>query len=212
MSFVLRTQADPASISKSLHALLSAADPEMGISSSRTMEQIFDETVSAQRFQMYLAVAFATAALALASLGIYGVIAFTVARRTPEMGIRMALGATGMELMEMVIKQGMLPVIFGLAAGLLATVAISRLMASQLYGVAPNDPLLIASAAIFLLLVALCACWIPARRATQHRSIKGAAVRLTSNPAAYQSPSDAQKDRQPGPAASHVDSPPAKLS
>src|SRR6266446_7280174 len=107
------------------------------------MTQILDESVAARRFQMYIAVAFAVSALLLASLGIYGVISFSVARRTPEMGIRLALGAGSARLVAMVMRQGMAPVVLGLAAGLgLATVA-SRLIASQLYGVAPNDPLII---------------------------------------------------------------------
>ena len=113
------------------------------------------------------AVAFALSALALASLGIYGVISFTVARRTAEMGIRIALGARGAQLVGMVVRQGMIPVAAGLAAGVLCSLAVSRLIASQLYGVAPNDPLSIAVVVMLLLAVALGACWIPARRATR---------------------------------------------
>jgi putative ABC transport system permease protein len=116
---------------------------------------------------MYLAVSFALSALALASLGIYGVIAFTVARRTAEMGIRIALGARGTQLVAMVVRQGMTPVVAGLGAGVVCSLAVSRLIASQLYGVAPNDPLSIAGVVVLLLAVALGACWIPARRATR---------------------------------------------
>jgi ABC-type antimicrobial peptide transport system permease subunit len=106
-------------------------------------------------------------ALALASLGIYGVISFAVARRTPEMGIRIALGASGAQLVGMVVRQGMIPVAVGLGAGLLCALFVCRLISSQLYGVAPNDPRSIAAATVLLLAVALCACWIPARRATR---------------------------------------------
>src|ERR1039457_2093016 len=113
------------------------------------------------------AVAFALSARALASLGIYGAISFTVARRTAEMGIRIALGARGAQLVGMVVRQGMIPVAAGLAAGVLCSLAVSRLIASQLYGVAPNDPLSIAVVVMLLLAVALGACWIPARRATR---------------------------------------------
>ena len=167
MSFALRTGADPVSVAAGIRSVLSSADPEMAISPSRTMEQILEESVASRRFQMYLAVAFALSALALASLGIYGVISFTVARRTAEMGIRIALGARGAQLVGMVVRQGMIPVAAGLAAGVLCSLAVSRLIASQLYGVAPNDPLSIAVVVMLLLAVALGACWIPARRATR---------------------------------------------
>jgi len=167
MSFVLRTQSDPAAVIGAVRAILSSADPEMAISPARTMEQILEESVAARRFQMYLAVAFAMSALALASLGIYGVISFSVTRRTAEMGIRIALGARGGQLVAMIVRQGIVPVILGLAAGISCALFVSRLIASQLYGVAPNDPLTIFAVAIILLIVAFCACWIPARRATR---------------------------------------------
>jgi putative ABC transport system permease protein len=167
MSFVLRTRDDPVPVAAGIRSVLSSADPEMAISPARTMDQILEESIAARRFQMYLAVAFAVSALALASLGIYGVISFAVARRTPEMGIRIALGASGAQLVGMVVRQGMIPVAAGLGAGLVCSLFVSRLMASQLYGVSPNDPLSIAGVAMLLLAVALCACWIPARRATR---------------------------------------------
>jgi predicted permease len=167
MSFVLRTQADPVSVARAIRSVLSSADPEMAISPARTMEQILEQSMAARKFEMCLAAAFALSALLLASLGIYGVIGFTVARRTPEMGIRIALGASGAQLVGMVVRQGMIPVAAGLAAGLACALFVSRLIASQLYGVAPNDPLSIAGVATLLLAVALCACWIPARRVTR---------------------------------------------
>ena len=131
------------------------------------MEQILDQSVAARRFQAYLAAAFALAALLLASLGIYGVISFTVARRTPEMGIRIALGARRGQLMAMVLRQGMRPVLVGLAAGLAGALFLGRFLASELYGVAPDDPLTFLGVVIVLLVVAIGACWIPARRATR---------------------------------------------
>src|SRR5260370_6740337 len=117
MSFVLRTAADPASVIGPLRAILSAADPEMAISQTLTMDQILEESVASRRFQMNLAVAFAVSALVLAALGIYGVISFTVARRTPEIGIRIALGARGAQIVAMVVRQGVLPRVLGLAGG-----------------------------------------------------------------------------------------------
>jgi putative ABC transport system permease protein len=172
MSFVLRTQAGPAPVASAVRSLLSSADPEMAISRSRTMEQIVEESLASRKFEVYLASAFAVAALVLASLGIYGVISFAVARRTPEMGIRIALGAPGTQLMAMVVRQGMAPVAVGLAAGLVGAVLVTRLIRSQLYQVAPNDPLTMACVALLLLGVALCACWIPARRATRIDPLK----------------------------------------
>jgi putative ABC transport system permease protein len=129
------------------------------------MEQIVDESVAARRFQMELAVAFAVAALALASLGVYGVISFAVARRTPEIGIRMALGARAPQVAGMVVRQGMMPVWLGLAAGIGGALAAGRFIASQLYSVAPDDPITISMVAVLLLAVAVGACWVPARRA-----------------------------------------------
>jgi ABC-type antimicrobial peptide transport system permease subunit len=114
---------------------------------------------------MELAVAFAVAALALASLGVYGVISFTVAKRTPEIGIRMALGARGPQVAGMVLRQGMMPVWLGLAAGIGGALPAGRFIASQLYSVAPDDPMVIVMVALVLLVVAIGACWIPARRA-----------------------------------------------
>lgn len=167
MSFVVRAQTDPATVAAGIRSILASADPEMAISPARTMEQILDESVSARRFQMYLAVAFAGAALLLASLGIYGVISFAVARRTPEMGIRIALGATSGQLVGMVVRQGMIPVAVGMATGFAGALLVGRLIASQLFGVAPNDPVAIGAVAILLVAVGLAACWIPARRATR---------------------------------------------
>src|SRR5262249_25091359 len=111
------------------------------------------------------AVVFAVSTLALASLGIYGVVSFAVARRTPETGIRIALGASGGQLLAMIVRQGMVPVAAGLGVGLVCGLGVGRLMAGPLDGVAPNDPLAIGSIAMLLLAVALFACWIPARRA-----------------------------------------------
>ena len=165
MSFVLRTQADPGAVARGIRSVLSAADPEMAISPVRTMEQIVADSVAGRRFSMYLATAFAVSALVLASLGIFGVISFTVARRTPEMGIRIALGARGEQLVSMMVRQGMIPVLGGMTAGLAGSLFAGRLLASQLFGISPSDPLTITAVILLLLAVALCACWIPARRA-----------------------------------------------
>ena len=166
-SFVLRTSASPAAVAGAIRSIVHSVDPDVPLMAPQSMDQIVDESVAARRFQMYLAVAFAAAALILASLGIYGVIAFTVVRRTPEIGVRIALGARTTQLMTMVLRQGMQPVVVGLAVGLTVAILGGRVLASQLYGVAPDDPLTISSVGMLLLFVALCACWFPARRATR---------------------------------------------
>lgn len=116
---------------------------------------------------MNLAAAFGVAALALASLGIYGVISFAVARRASELGIRIALGASTGKLMASVLRQGMTPMLLGLAAGLAASLMLGRLIASQLYGISASDLLTISTVTGLLLLVAAGACWMPARRAAR---------------------------------------------
>jgi len=164
-SFVLRTKAEPSTVTGALHKVLRSLDSDLPIAPAQTMVEILDESVAPRRFEMYLAVGFAAAALVLASFGIYGIVSFTVARRTPEIGIRLALGAEPRQLVAMVLRQGLLPVVGGLAAGLIGALGIGRFLASQLFGVSPHDPLTISIVTILLLVVAVGACLIPARRA-----------------------------------------------
>jgi len=167
MSFVVRTQANAASVAGAIRSTFASADPEMAIAQPTTMEQIVEASVATRKFQMRLAVAFAISALLLASLGIYGVVSFTVTRRTPEIGIRMALGADGRQLVAMVLLQGMRPVLAGLAGGVACALLVSRVMANQLFGVAWCDPLTISGVAALLLILATSACLMPARRAAK---------------------------------------------
>jgi hypothetical protein len=167
MNFAIRTKADPAAVIGSVRGVLAAADPEMAIPPARTMEQVVEESVAVRRFQMQLAVAFAVSALLLASLGIYGVISFTVSRRTSEMGIRIALGAQAQQVTGMILRQGMLPVLSGVAAGVICAWFTGGLISSQLFGVTPHDPGAIGTVVAVLVLVGLTACWVPARRATR---------------------------------------------
>jgi predicted lysophospholipase L1 biosynthesis ABC-type transport system permease subunit len=165
VSIVVQTMGQPAAVIRSMRAALRGADPEMALAPVRTMGQIVEESVASRRFETALAAAFALAALALASLGVYGVISFAVARRTPEIGIRIALGARGLQVAAMVLRQGIRPVVAGLAAGVGCALVAGRFMASQLYGVAPDDRLRIAAAALALLGAGAGACSIPAGRA-----------------------------------------------
>jgi putative ABC transport system permease protein len=167
MTLAIRTKADPAAVIGSIRQVISAADPEMAIGPARTMEQVVEESVAVRRFQMRLAVAFAVSALLLASLGIYGVISFTVSRRTPEVGIRIALGAQSPQVTGMILSQGMKPVLFGLTVGIAGAWFIGSMISSQLFGVMPHDPAAIFTVVAVLLFVGLAACWLPARRATR---------------------------------------------
>jgi putative ABC transport system permease protein len=166
-TFVVRTRGDAEAMMGAVRVALRGIDPAVPITQAMTMEQVLDQSVQARRFQTSLAAAFAMAALGLASLGIYGVISFTVARRTSEMGIRIALGAPVRQVVAMVLRQGMLPAVAGLGVGLGCALGLGRFMVSELFGVSAHDPVTMASVAILLLLVAACACWIPARRAAR---------------------------------------------
>lgn len=164
-SFVVRTDAEPAATAARIRASLRSLDAGVPISPATSMEEVFDAAIAGRRFQMNLVAAFAIVSLFLASVGVYGVVSFTVAQTTPEIGIRMALGAHAAEVMTLVLRRGLVPVGAGLAAGLAGAFLASRLIASQLYGVMPRDVSLMFAVSLLVMSLALCACWIPARRA-----------------------------------------------
>jgi predicted permease len=166
-SLVIRTTANPMVVSTSVRNAIRQADSELPIPAFQTMEQIVDESVAQRRFQMTLVLLFASAALVLASLGIYGVVSYSVALRRNEMGIRMALGARGADIVRMILHQGMTPVALGLCAGIVVSLAAARLLAGLLYGVAASDPITIAGVTFVLGSVAAFASFLPARRATR---------------------------------------------
>jgi predicted permease len=166
MSFAVRTTADPAAVTRSVRSVFSSIDPELALPPARTMDQVLDASVAARRFEMRLIVAFALIALLLAALGIYGVISFAVARRTPEIGIRVAIGARPAQVMSMVLRQGMRPVLPGLVVGLAASLVAGRFLASELYEIGPANPVPLSAVAAALFFTAFAACWAPARRAT----------------------------------------------
>jgi ABC-type antimicrobial peptide transport system permease subunit len=133
----------------------------------RSMEQIVEESTARSRFDMWLMTAFAACALLVAALGVYGVLAYAVQRRTAEIGIRIALGADRRRIRSMVLLQGMSVALAGVLAGAGASLALARLLAGFLFGVAPRDPAVFVSVPALLTLVAAIAAWIPARRATR---------------------------------------------
>jgi putative ABC transport system permease protein len=131
------------------------------------MDQLVSNSVAQPRLNLSLLVVFALLALALAAVGVYGVMAYAVTQRTQEFGIRMALGASPADVLKRVFLEGGRLAALGLGLGLIAALALTRLMASMLYGVKPSDPLSFGVAAVLLAVVALAACYIPARRATR---------------------------------------------
>jgi len=164
---LIRTASDPANTIRPLQQRLQDLDPDMEISTFRTMEDLVDRQLVRPRFNMLLMVVFASVALMLAAIGIYGVISYSVAQRTREIGIRVALGAAEPDILRSVVGRGMVLTLAGIAVGLVGAFGVTRVLSSLLVGVRPTDPLTFAAIATLLMLVALLACYVPARRATR---------------------------------------------
>ncbi len=167
MTLVLRTTAAPAALIPTVQRALFALDPTTPAFDIKTMETRLGDSVAQRRFHMLLLGLFAAIALLLAAIGIYGVIAYGVARRTQEMGIRLALGAQRADLLRLVVGQGLRLTIIGIGAGLAGAFVVRRLFSSLLFGVSALDPLTLAGTSILLGAIALFACWFPARRASR---------------------------------------------
>jgi predicted permease len=165
-SLVVRTSTEPLAAASAIRAAIRQVDRELPVPGFRTMEDIVAESVAQRRFQMSLVLLFAAAALLLASLGIYGVVSYSVAQRTNEMGIRMALGAQPGNIRRMVLGQSLLPVCAGMVAGVMASVALGRVLGSLLFGVSAWDPATISGVLTLLIAVAAVATLPPVRRAT----------------------------------------------
>ncbi|HZS04396.1 MAG TPA: ABC transporter permease [Blastocatellia bacterium] len=167
MEVVVRTADNPLAMTRTVREAVWAMDRDLPLSEIQTVEQLFGERVAPRRFNLLLFGLFAGVALVLAVVGIYGVMSYAVAQRTHEIGIRMALGAQRGDVVKLVISQGMRMVVTGVVVGLAGAFALTRLMAGLLFGVSAADPLTFALIAVLLLLVALVACYLPARRATR---------------------------------------------
>lgn len=167
MALMVRTDIDPQSMAGVLREEIRKVDAETPIAEIKTMDRVVSESVSRRRFQMFLLSIFAVVAILLAAVGIYGVVSYSVTERTNEIGIRLALGAAQSDVFRMVLKQGMIPALMGVSVGLVGAFALARLIRNLLFGVSPSDPATLFTISMALTIVALLACWIPARRATK---------------------------------------------
>jgi putative ABC transport system permease protein len=164
---VVRVTGDPAEIANAVRAAVWRVDHDQPVWRVRTMNRVLYEARGGPRFTVWLMAAFATLALVLAAIGVYGVMSYAVARRTQEVGIRMALGARRGQVLAMVLREGMRTIVIALIVGLVVAVATTRLLSSQLFGVSAVDPLTFAVVPVLLAVVALAACYLPARRASR---------------------------------------------
>jgi predicted permease len=165
MQIAIRTRLDPGSAIASAREALHAVDPDLPLAQPATLANLVDNSLVQPRFSMLLMVSFGVLALALASIGMYGLVSYSVVQRTREIGIRMTLGAVQSDLLRMVLGQGARLAAVGLVIGLAASFGVTRLMASFLYGVRPTDPFTFIAVSLLLLAVVLLACYLPARRA-----------------------------------------------
>jgi putative ABC transport system permease protein len=161
----VRTAGDPAAMTKTITAAVHAVDPTLALSRVQTLDQIRDDDLSGDRFNLVLYVIFAAIALLLAAVGIYGVMAFAVGQRTHEIGVRMALGANRSHIVRMVLRDAAILLAIGLAAGMAMTIAAGNAAASMLFGLKPRDPMTLVIAIAGIVVVGLAASVVPAQRA-----------------------------------------------
>jgi putative ABC transport system permease protein len=167
MELLVRTTVSPQSITSAVHAQISAVDPDQPITNIQTVDDLIDSSRAQPRFTMLLLGIFSITALALAAIGIYGVLAYSVAERRHELGIRLALGAERADILRLVVRQGLMLATGGIAVGLIAALLLTRLMSSLLYRVSTRDLTTFALTPVVFLCIALLASYLPARRATK---------------------------------------------
>jgi putative ABC transport system permease protein len=165
MSFVMKTTGDPVALAGAARSIISELDPAQPVAEVRTLEQIVADTFSRQRFSAVLLASFSLAALLLAAVGIYGVLAYSVSERTREIGVRVALGAEPARIVSLIVRMGATVAGAGLLVGLAGALAVSNLLKTLLFGIKPQDPLTFATVPAVLLAVAVIAAYLPARRA-----------------------------------------------
>lgn len=164
---IVRTKADPAVIAAAVRKAVWSVDKDQPVSNVRTVSEVFSAAISQERFQALMLGLSAALALVLACVGLYGVISYSVVQRTHEIGVRMALGAQPVDVLRLVLRQGMTLTLAGLIVGIVAGMFVTRVLTDMLFGVTPRDPLTFAGVPVLLLIVAFLACYIPARRATR---------------------------------------------
>jgi putative ABC transport system permease protein len=167
MTLVVRSAGDPSTLTSSIRQQISAIDPELPFFSVRPMQQRVEASLVNRRTPMMLASLFGGIALFLAAIGIYGVLAYQVAQRQKEIGIRLALGSDGRRIFGLIVSEGLWLLAVGVGVGLAGAFAIRRAMQTQLFGVQPMDPVVLSLVGILLSVVALLACALPARRASR---------------------------------------------
>jgi len=167
LMLAVQTSVPPETVVSTIRQQVRSLDPDQPITSVRTVDELMSRALSDTRFSLWLLGLFAVLGLLLAAIGIYGVMVTAVTQRTHEIGLRMALGARGRDVLWLVIRQGMFPVLIGVAVGLGAAIGLTRLMSTLLFEVSATDPLTLALITVLLTIVALIACYIPARRATK---------------------------------------------
>jgi putative ABC transport system permease protein len=167
MSMVIRAAVDPAILTASMRDAVYAIDRDQPMANVKPMSRLLADSVAKPRFNYLLLSVFAAVALILTITGVYGVMSYAVAARTREIGVRLALGAQGRDVLKLVIGQGMKPVIAGVAFGLAGALALTRVMATLLFNVSATDPAIFVGAGATLAIVAIVACYLPARRATK---------------------------------------------
>ena len=166
MNVVIRTASDPGSLAPTIRQIVREADATLPLVRYRSMEEVFAVAVARPRFLTTLLAIFAGLALVLAAIGTYGILSYAVTERRQEIGIRMALGASRKSVLGMVLKHGLVLAGVGLVLGLGASALLTRLLQAQLFNVRPIDPATMAAVAVFISIVAVIACLVPARRAT----------------------------------------------
>jgi putative ABC transport system permease protein len=167
MSIIVRTQVDPLSVAAAIRGQAAALDRDLAVSNVMTMEQLVSASLAEPRFTLFLLGAFAAVAMVLSSIGVYGVVSYSVTQRSHEIGVRMALGARTGDVLKLVVGQGMTLVLGGVGLGLIAAFALSRVMESLLFGVSTTDVATFAATSLILAGTALGACFAPARMATR---------------------------------------------
>jgi putative ABC transport system permease protein len=167
VSFTVRTAHAPLSLAGALEKEIRSLDKDVPVANVRTLEQIVATSIAQRRLTILLLGAFAVLAVALATVGIYGVVSYSVSQRTHEIGIRMALGAQRGDVLNIVLRHGMALAFLGILAGTAGSLALNRVLAGQLFGVTPTDPITFMAVCLLMGIVALAACYLPARRATK---------------------------------------------